>query len=76
MNEKILNEVSHKLDRLLAILDPGKPEDEALYMHCVREAARGNRKPMDVFLRRGGKIPHVEAPTKVTRGKSGSRNSQ
>ena len=61
------------LTRLLAILEPEEAADDALYMQCVREDVRGNRKPIDAYLRRGGKIPHIEKPTKRQAGLKSAR---
>lgn len=54
----LLTAVIQKLDRLLSIL--GGPEEglnEALYLHCIREFTKGNRAPLEAYLKRGGKIP-------------------
>jgi hypothetical protein len=51
MNEPLLIELNQKLDRLLAVLDP-KPDRDALYRFCVAEAARGNFKPIEQYMKR------------------------
>jgi hypothetical protein len=73
-HEDLLTQVNHKLDRLLAILEPKEAEDDALYLHCVREILAGNRKPMDAYLRRGGKVPQKYFQT-TTKEAAGARKS-
>ena len=58
MNDQLLTEVNRKLDRLLAILDgPEEGENEALFIHCIKENLKGNRAPLEAYGNRGGKIP-------------------
>jgi len=40
--------------------------EEALYRHCIREMSRGNRKPLDAYLKSGRKVYVVNSP--VNRG--------
>ena len=56
--EPKLDLIMPKLDRLLAILDgPEEGENEALYLHCLKEFIKGNRAPLEAYGKRGGKIP-------------------
>jgi len=53
-----LDQIEPKLDRLLTILDgPEEGENEALYLHCIKEFVKGNRAPLEAYGNRGGKIP-------------------
>ena len=53
-----LDRIEPKLDRLLAILDgPEEGENEALFIHCIKENLKGNRAPLEAYGNRSGKIP-------------------
>ncbi|NPV05633.1 MAG: hypothetical protein HPY67_12960 [Syntrophaceae bacterium] len=59
-----LDELRERIERLEEVIrvnmmarvqDPGL--DETALNRAIRELARGNRKPLERYLRRGGKIP-------------------
>jgi hypothetical protein len=68
MNDQLLHEVNKKLDRLLAILDGSEEgENEALFLYCIRENLKGNRKPLDMYGRDGRNIPQrFSIPPNIT----------
>jgi hypothetical protein len=37
-----------------------KARDEAFFRRAIRELGKGNRKPLEIYLKRGGKIPRAE----------------
>lgn len=54
--------------QILSIIDPPDPAEESLYWYCIRQAAAGNKKPLDTYLKRtGGKLPNVQLPPKTRR---------
>ncbi|NLI41277.1 MAG: hypothetical protein GX421_08880 [Caldisericales bacterium] len=61
-----LDELRERIERLEEVIrvnmmaraqDPGL--DETALNRAIRELARGNRKPLERYLRRGGKIPSL-----------------
>jgi hypothetical protein len=47
-------------DRGLMVREDGG--DQAAYDRAIRELAKGNKKPLESYLKRGGKIPIQEKP--------------
>ena len=46
-----------RVNMMARVQDPGL--DETALNRAIRELARGNRKPLERYLRRGGKIPSL-----------------
>lgn len=65
MKEKTLEERIARLEARVAelhdIIFTGRAEerrvDHVAFQRAIRELARGNRKPLELYLKRGGKIP-------------------
>lgn len=57
--EERLAKVEENQARILQVLSLGPAEDaeESSYNRAIGELAQGNRKPLENFLKRGGKIP-------------------
>jgi hypothetical protein len=57
--EERLAKVEENQARILQVLRLGPAEDaeESSYNRAIGELAQGNRKPLENFLKRGGKIP-------------------
>jgi len=62
-----LDELRERIERLeevirangLEIRTPGLGVDETTLNRAIREMVRGNSKPLERYLRRGGKIPSL-----------------
>jgi len=62
-----LDELRDRIERLeeiirangLEIRTPGLGVDETALNRAIREMVRGNSKPLERYLRRGGKIPSL-----------------
>lgn len=66
--KELLTQVNRKLERLLSILDQEGGEDEAVYQFCIRQADKGNWKPLNAYLRRSAAHRGEAAASKAQRG--------
>ena len=72
MNDQLLTEVNDNLKELISILK-GPNEDEAQYLHCIRELVRGNRKPLDAYIGSGKRVPARRISLEARAGSGNSR---
>jgi hypothetical protein len=62
---RMIEDLQGRVERLEALHRAGRTSqepqvDQTALNRAIRDLMRGNRKTLDRYLRRGGKIPHVE----------------